>query len=111
MAEGTEKVGAFLDADVCVVPSFTENFGMVVAEALVHGVPVIASKGTPWADLERQGCGLWVDNSPESIGAAILRMNQADLPTMGMNGRAWMETQFSWANIASQMEAVYRRLT
>ena len=49
---------------------------MVVAEALAHGVPVIASKGTPWSGVEAHGCGLWVENDPATLAAAIERMSQ-----------------------------------
>ncbi len=45
--DGPARLQAFSEADVCIVPSFTENFAMVNAEALAHGVPVIASRGTP----------------------------------------------------------------
>lgn len=83
---------------------------MVVAEALAHGVPVIASRGSPWAELERRGCGLWVDNSPESLRAAIVRMTECDLRAMGIKGRNWMETDYSWAETALRMETIYRRL-
>jgi len=107
---GAEKNRAFFEADLCVVPSFTENFGMVVAEALAHGVPVVASRGTPWAEVERRGCGLWVDNAPDDLKRAILRMNEVELREMGTRGRIWMEEEFPWERIALRMEAVYRRL-
>ncbi|MFH1635551.1 MAG: glycosyltransferase [Chloroflexota bacterium] len=108
--ENEEKTKAFMQADVCVMPSFTENFGMVVAEALAHGVPVIASKGTPWADIEKHGCGLWVDNAPESLAEAIAHMSKADLHEMGIKGQGWMESSFAWERIALQMGGIYRQL-
>ena len=40
---------------------------MIIAEALVRGIPVIASKGTPWQDLETHNCGWWVDNDLDTI--------------------------------------------
>ncbi len=81
--DGKNRLTAFISSDVCVVPSFTENFGMVIAESLAHGVPVIASKGTPWKEIEKKGCGYWVDNSPESLTVSI----KNELPEMGGNGR------------------------
>src|SRR5207244_4395985 len=48
----------FETADVLIAPSHTENFGIVVSDALAHGVPVIASRGTPWRRVEVHGCGL-----------------------------------------------------
>jgi glycosyltransferase involved in cell wall biosynthesis len=103
-----DKPDAFADADVCIVPSHSENFGMVVAEALAHGVPVIASHGTPWAALEENGCGLWVDNDPASLARAIETIAPLDLQEMGLRGRAWMRRDFGWAGIAAQMHALYK---
>jgi glycosyltransferase involved in cell wall biosynthesis len=108
--EGEAKHDAFLSADICVVPSHSENFAMVVAEALAHGVPVIASKGTPWQAVEEVGCGLWVENAPDSLAAAIMRMRGLPLGEMGERGRAWMQQSYSWDNIAREMNAAYREL-
>ena len=106
----TEKEAAFFTSDVCVVPSFTENFAMVVAESLARGLPVVASRGTPWAGLEQQSCGLWVDNSPESLAAALNEMRGMDLEEMGTRGREWMRREFSWGSIAQRMHDLYGRI-
>jgi len=106
-----DSIGPLFErADLVVVPSYSENFGMVVAEALAHGVPVIASKGTPWSDLEKRECGLWVDNSPESLAEAISRISHKALPEMGARGRAWMKGEFCWETIAAKMFDAYRAL-
>jgi glycosyltransferase involved in cell wall biosynthesis len=104
------KERAFQNADLCVVPSFTENFALVVAEALARAVPVIASRGTPWQAIEQRGCGLWIDNSPESLAAGIAQMRSAPLREMGVRGREWMQRDFSWDTIGARMLAVYREL-
>ena len=100
----------FADADILVAPSFTENFGMVVAEALAHEVPVIASKGTPWSRVGEKNAGLWVDNSPESLAVAIERMSRMPLREMGARGREWMKEGFSSAVVAERMLEAYRGL-
>ena len=107
---GRGKFHAFLDTDICVVPSFSENFAMVVAEALAHAVPVIASKGTPWEDLEKHGCGLWVDNSPQELARAIRRLADCPLSEMGISGRNWMKEYYSWDKVSAEMLLAYRRL-
>ena len=104
---GGEKAKLFENADVVVVPSYTENFGLVVAEALAHGVPVIASKGTPWQRVEKIGCGLWVDNSPESLAAAITQISRMPLRDMGQRGRDWMKREFSWDLMAKRTLELY----
>lgn len=108
--EGERREAAFFSSDVCVVPSFTENFAMVVAEALARGLPVVASRGTPWSGLEQNECGLWVDNSPESLAAALGHIREMDLDAMGARGREWMRRTFSWELIARRMHRVYKEL-
>jgi glycosyltransferase involved in cell wall biosynthesis len=102
-----EKKGLFERSDVALVPSYTENFAIVVAEALAHGVPVIASKGTPWSRLEEMRCGLWVNNDPESLADAIRSISTMPLPDMGRRGREWMQREFSWRSVTNQMLALY----
>jgi glycosyltransferase involved in cell wall biosynthesis len=108
--EAEEKTKVFLAADLCVVPSYGENFGMVVIEALAHGVPVIASKGTPWEALVSKRCGLWVENSPESLAQAVQSTRGMNLRDMGKRGCEWVCAEMSWEGIANDMLAVYRRL-
>lgn len=108
--KGEAKLAAFAAADVCVVPSFTENFGMVVAESLAHGVPVVVSKGAPWEQVEKFGCGLWVENTPEKLATALARIGAQDLASMGMRGRQWMQTGFGWDSVARRMYEQYQKL-
>lgn len=102
--------GVFAEHDVLVLPSHRENFGMVAAEALAHGIPVIASRGTPWRRLEEMGCGLWVENSPQGLSAAIQAMGDQDLGRMGSAGRDWMMREFSWDDTARKFLEAYRGL-
>jgi glycosyltransferase involved in cell wall biosynthesis len=107
LADAKKKV--FENSDVAVVPSHTENFAIVVAEALAHAVPVIASKGTPWSALERNGCGLWVENDPHTIADAILKISAMPLREMGRQGRVWMQNEFSWSAISTDMLMLYEK--
>jgi glycosyltransferase involved in cell wall biosynthesis len=104
------KKDFFAGINLLAVPSHTENFAMVIAEALAVGIPVIASRGTPWAALEDQRCGLWVDNSPAALAQALERMREAPLAAMGMRGRAWMAADFSWGAVARAMGNIYSSL-
>jgi glycosyltransferase involved in cell wall biosynthesis len=104
------KHRAFATADICLLASHSENFGMAVAEALAHGVPVIVSKGVPWAAVEQRGCGRWVENTPAGLAAAIRSMERADLPRMGAAGRRWMTDDFGWDGIAGRMREVMTEL-
>ena len=103
------KKTLFENSDVTVVPSYTENFAIVVAEALAHGVPVIASTGTPWNRLEQMKCGLWVDNDPETLADAIRSISTMPLRDMGLIGREWMRKEFSWCSVAERTLELYHR--
>lgn len=100
----------FHEADLCVVPSFKENFSMVVAESLSHGVPVIVGDGTPWKQVDGKGCGRCVPNSPEELAKAIDSLSESPLGEMGLRGRSWMQREFGWDVVAREMLATYREL-
>lgn len=108
--DGDAKEQQFAEADLCVVPSFTENFCNVIAESLAHGVPVVASKGTPWARVAEIDCGLWVDNDAATLADAIRQMQTKPLREMGERGREWMERDYSWPTIARDMTSKYKAL-
>ena len=105
---GTAKYQLFANTDITVVPSYTESFGIVVAESLAHGVPVVAGTGTPWKRVEEIGCGLWVANEPESLAEAIKRMSRMPLREMGLRGRAWMQREFAWPSVAQMVAQLYQ---
>jgi glycosyltransferase involved in cell wall biosynthesis len=107
---GNAKEQLFADADILVVPSHTENFGLVVAEALLREVPVIASTGTPWSGLEAHACGLWVENDPVALADANERMAHLPLREMGRRGRAWIQAECHPDHIGRLMYDVYQRL-
>jgi glycosyltransferase involved in cell wall biosynthesis len=104
---GQEKDTLLENSDLLVLPSHSENFGMVVAEALAHGVPVIAGHGTPWKGLEDRQCGIWTANDPPSLAAAIERAASMPLWQMGEAGRDWMLKEFSWQGVAGKMSELY----
>ena len=100
-------------ANLTILPSHTESFGMVVAESLACGRPVITTKGTPWKDIETQKCGWWIDTGPASIEAALrvaLRTPVEVLDEMGARGAAWVKQSLSWDGIGEEMARVYRWL-
>jgi glycosyltransferase involved in cell wall biosynthesis len=107
---GEAKTLEFINSDICIVPSFKESFCIVVAEALAHGVPVIASTGTPWQRIEEMGCGLWVENSAAALSEAIRKFQGMPIKEMGKRGREWMQMEFLWPAIGQRMATEYRRV-
>lgn len=111
---GGEKLAAYRQADLYVLPTHSENFGMTVAEALAAGTPVIVTKGAPWSGLEQENAGWWIDIGVEPLVAVLeqtLKLSPAKLEEMGNNGRKWMERDFSWGTIGENMLEFYSWLT
>ena len=107
---GEAKLAAYRAADLFVVPTRSENFGLTVAEALAAGVPVVCTRGAPWAGLEAHDCGWWVDRGPDALAAALeaaMATPPAALQAMGERGRGWMARDFGWDRVASDMMQVY----
>jgi glycosyltransferase involved in cell wall biosynthesis len=107
---GEEKYTAFREAEFFVLPTLNENFAMTVAESLAAGTPVISTKGAPWAGLEVERCGWWIDHGIEPLAAALIgamALPRAELRAMGARGRDWVARDFGWDAIASKMAAVY----
>ena len=107
---GKEKDDAIKSLSVLAVPSDFENFGNIVTEALVRGVPVIASKGTPWQELPENKCGWWIDNSQKEINKSILEsyhIGEKSLNEMGTNGRELISQRYSVASLGEKMELLY----
>jgi glycosyltransferase involved in cell wall biosynthesis len=107
---GEDKLTQYRKASVYVLPSFSENFGMTVAEALAAGLPAIVSKGAPWSGLSTRNCGWWIENDKASILRALIEAAKTDtreLREMGLRGRRWMDEEFGWERIGRMMSNVY----
>ena len=86
---GQERIDAYGSSQLFVLPSYTENFGMAIAEALLAGIPVITSTGTPWPQISSQNAGWIVDSNLDSVQSALkdaLNKSSDELKAMGENG-------------------------
>ncbi|MDA8988722.1 glycosyltransferase [bacterium] len=110
---GDGRWNALRRGHLFVLPSHTENFGLAVAEALAIGLPVIATRGTPWSGVEERGCGRWVDLEPTSLAEALSELTSLPkdrLAAMGQLGREWVRQSFSWSGVATEMKQFYESL-
>lgn len=110
---GMAKEEAFLNADLFVLPSYSENFGIVVTEALGYKLPVLTTTGCPWQELETESCGWWVKPTPEAIEAGLvhaLSTKKEELSAMGARGRELVKRRYLWPAIATNMTIFYEWL-
>ncbi len=107
---GDAKQRFMASSDCEVLPTHTENFGMVVAEALACGTPVICSRGAPWEGLESNQCGWWVPLDHAAFRNAMteaMSQSRSVLRQMGKRGQEWMVRDFSWTEIGNKMRDAY----
>ena len=107
---GHDRTQFLEDCDLFVCPSYSENFGNAIAEAMERGKPVITTTGTPWGALEREQMGWWVAPETSALGTALasaLRTGPDELRSMGLRCREHVANAYSWPVVVRQMKAVY----
>jgi glycosyltransferase involved in cell wall biosynthesis len=110
---GEAKWDFLRSADVMVLPTYSENFGIVVAEALAVGVPVITTEGAPWEDLNTENCGWWIEIGVEPLKntlAKALKMESSELQIMGGNGECLVKEKYDIKAVAKNMNELYKKI-
>jgi glycosyltransferase involved in cell wall biosynthesis len=108
--DGDAKAAAFRGADLFVLPTHSESFGMAIAEALAYGVPVLTTTGAPWPVLTERGCGWRVDPTVEGLAHGLrsaVSLDSETLSAMGVAGRDFVASELKWELIASQFHRLY----
>lgn len=113
MLEGRDKLAAFADAAVFVLPSYSENFGIAVAEAMACGVPVAISEAVNiWHDVKTARAGLVSPCNADAIARDLTSIlsSPGRAVAMGERGRALAREKYSWDGIAPALEAAYEQV-
>lgn len=107
---GDEKSRAIASLSLLAMPSEFENHGIVILEALMRGIPCIATKGAPWEELNSYRCGWWVEYNQDAITAAVAEAfytPESELRAMGERGRRLIRQRYSVEAIGIKMRALY----
>lgn len=111
--EGPAKAAAFAGSDVFVLPSFSENFGVAVAEALAAGLPCIVGHGVAIAtDVVQANAGVATGTDPKSIANALRRVmaNKEAIATMSGNARRLAQERFSMEAMGVRLKQLYTEI-
>jgi len=110
MLQGEDKLAAFADASIFLLPSYSENFGIAVVEAMACGLPVLISdRVNIWREVVADGAGLAAPPEAAAFAEQLSAMlaEPGNLVRMGQAGRSAVARRYDWANIAQRLEEVY----
>lgn len=110
---GQIKRDAFDAAELFVLPSFSEGAPIVILEALGSNVPVLATKASPWPQLESHACGWLTDITANAIAGALedaLSCSPDHLRQMGVRGKKLVTERFTWTTSAEMTIDLYKWL-
>jgi glycosyltransferase involved in cell wall biosynthesis len=111
VADGTDTPQPYAAADFFLLPTHSENFGLVVAEALAAGVPALVTDAAPWSALGEMRAGWCVPwGSYREALVTALATPCDGLAAMGARGRAWVGDAFPWSRTAQLLEEFYTSL-
>lgn len=109
---GEDKAALYRRALMLVLPSYSENFGNVVLEAMAAGCPVAVTPEVGAADIVHEsGAGAMLDGDPEKLAAGIrsLIADPTALKRMGEKGRDFVSHRYTWEAVSLQMEEAYKQ--
>lgn len=108
-----EKRAAYATADLFILPSHSESFGLVIAEALAAGCPVITTTSVPWPSIDEEKLGWRVASTVEGITAALseaTRCSRDTLQAMGHRGQHYVREKFGWDYLGAKYLTIYREI-
>ena len=112
-AADADKWALYERAELFVLPSYSENFGNVVAEAMSMGCPVVVTPEVGIATLvAATGAGVVCDGAPEPLSKTIVELlrDPERRSEMGRRGKEGAQSKLSWGGVAAETEDLYRHM-
>jgi len=97
-------------AQLFVLPTYWENFGIVIAEAMMAKTPVITTTETPWEQIVDENCGWIIKPAQDELTNVLnraLRMKDETLSEMGKRGHNFVRNNYNWKDLANKMKEFY----
>jgi len=113
MLLGPEKLAVLRDAALFVLPSYAENFGLAVIEAMAAALPVVISDQVNiWREVKAAGAGRVIPTDPQALADQLLDLldHPEAAACMGRKGRALVQKRFQWPQIARSLAIAYERI-
>ena len=112
---GNLKTELVLNSDILILPSLSENFGLIVAESLSLGLPVATTLNTPWAKISKENlnCGWIINQSVEGISSFLKKIENLsidELKIKSKNAIYYMQKEFDNKNIIKNYINAYEKL-
>lgn len=107
---GTAKWNFLRTADLFILPSYSENFGIAVAEAMAAGLPVITTRTTPWQAIQDLDLGWWIQPNVDAVAGALadaMRQPQESLRARGRRAQSHVIAEYGWRGVARRMADCY----
>jgi glycosyltransferase involved in cell wall biosynthesis len=107
-----QKVQIFNNSNVFVLPSYSENFGIVIVEALGCGLPVITTTATPWSLVKKNNCGWWIKTGKRSLKKClntVFKTSDSKFKQMSMNAKR-LSINFKWQRVSREIRSLYSEI-
>ena len=113
MLQGKDTLEVLRDADIFALPSYTENFGIAVVEAMASGLPVVISdKVNIWSAVRDAGAGLVTTCNEKMVAEAFIKLldDSNKREEFGSAGKTLVKQKYGWGAIVKDLQITYKNI-